>query len=80
MSKQVTEESLKKVLELQKEYYDQRVETLEESLQADKTNLKNFKQNVTENYVDNTTYNNDKATIMSQIIQLQKDLKALQSN
>lgn len=48
------------------------VEALEQALSADKENLKNFKQNVENNYVKDESYNNDKGTIMSQIIDLQK--------
>lgn len=50
-----------------------------EELQADKTNLANFKQHVEADFVKDADYNNDKATIMSQIMELQKRLDALES-
>lgn len=44
------------------------INTLDEALQADKTNLKNFKEHVEADFVKDADYNNDKATIMGQIM------------
>lgn len=58
------------------------VEGLEElatALNADKTNLANFKQHVEADFVKDSDYNNDKATIMGQIMELQSRLSALEN-
>lgn len=47
---------------------DKRLDALEEGLNADKENLKNFKAHVEADFVKDTDYNNDKATIMGQIM------------
>lgn len=55
------------------------LEELVSALNADKTNLANFKQHVEADFVKDTDYNTDKATIMGQIMDLQKRLDALES-
>lgn len=57
----------------------QRVEALESGLEADKTNLKNFKQNVEDNYVLDADYNKDKEVIAGQIMSIQQELSALRA-
>lgn len=45
-----------------------RIEALESGLDADKTNLRNFKQAVESDYVKDVDYNKDKETLVSQIM------------
>lgn len=46
----------------------QRVETLEEGLQADKENLKNFKQHVEADFVKDSDFNKDKEALATEIM------------